>query len=294
MSVVILFGVCWLPLQTYYVTSVVFEEINSFKYINIVWFFSHWLAMSNSCVNPFIYFFCHVNVMCVRDRVTCVLCTPFLFPPRTSSRRSFRTTSSLASSICPESESGRCMSLGIPTHLSKLMIHSYSKDVNGRVTYRGRNYYLTHSVSSDEEKQDVMRQESTHISFFSWVVFISLLQCSEYNVHYTHVMITVAFNLFHFISLGGLWSKPMHFQPSSPLERHRPLSWSPKDNESLFQLLWYSKFCGHCRVAARRPTRPWPSTIQRFLSSRLFHSLWLKVYIYTMHQSPSEWLHRCS
>lgn len=33
----------------------------SFKFINIVWFCSHWLAMSNSCVNPFIYFFCHVR-----------------------------------------------------------------------------------------------------------------------------------------------------------------------------------------------------------------------------------------
>lgn len=27
----------------------------SYRYINVIWFFSHWLAMSNSCVNPFIY-----------------------------------------------------------------------------------------------------------------------------------------------------------------------------------------------------------------------------------------------
>ncbi len=39
--------------------SVVHSDVNNFKYINIVWFCSHWLAMSNSAVNPFVYFFCH-------------------------------------------------------------------------------------------------------------------------------------------------------------------------------------------------------------------------------------------
>ncbi|ODM94327.1 Neuropeptide Y receptor, partial [Orchesella cincta] len=40
--VVLLFALCWLPLQMY-------------QYINIIWFCFHWLAMSNSCYNPFIY-----------------------------------------------------------------------------------------------------------------------------------------------------------------------------------------------------------------------------------------------
>ncbi|GFY46699.1 hypothetical protein TNIN_197731 [Trichonephila inaurata madagascariensis] len=26
-----------------------------YKYINVIWFSCHWLAMSNSCYNPFIY-----------------------------------------------------------------------------------------------------------------------------------------------------------------------------------------------------------------------------------------------
>ena len=34
---------------------------SSFKYINILWFCAHWLAMSNSCYNPFIYVICHVS-----------------------------------------------------------------------------------------------------------------------------------------------------------------------------------------------------------------------------------------
>ncbi|ODM87893.1 Neuropeptide Y receptor, partial [Orchesella cincta] len=53
--VVILFGVCWLPLQAYSILQTIFTSINQYQYINIIWFSFHWLAMSNSCYNPFIY-----------------------------------------------------------------------------------------------------------------------------------------------------------------------------------------------------------------------------------------------
>uniref|UniRef100_A0A1B6KDT2 G-protein coupled receptors family 1 profile domain-containing protein n=1 Tax=Graphocephala atropunctata TaxID=36148 RepID=A0A1B6KDT2_9HEMI len=53
--VVALFALCWLPLQTYNILQNVFPEINTFRYINIIWFSFDWLAMSNSCYNPFIY-----------------------------------------------------------------------------------------------------------------------------------------------------------------------------------------------------------------------------------------------
>lgn len=53
--VVTLFALCWLPLQTYNVLQEIFPEINSYRYINIIWFCFDWLAMSNSCYNPFIY-----------------------------------------------------------------------------------------------------------------------------------------------------------------------------------------------------------------------------------------------
>ncbi|XP_054707241.1 LOW QUALITY PROTEIN: tachykinin-like peptides receptor 99D [Uloborus diversus] len=53
--VVTLFGICWLPLQSYNILQEVLPQINKYKYINIIWFFCHWLAMSNSCYNPFIY-----------------------------------------------------------------------------------------------------------------------------------------------------------------------------------------------------------------------------------------------
>ncbi|XP_069686426.1 neuropeptide Y receptor type 1-like isoform X2 [Periplaneta americana] len=53
--VVALFALCWLPLQTYNVLQYVYPEINQYRYINIIWFCCDWLAMSNSCYNPFIY-----------------------------------------------------------------------------------------------------------------------------------------------------------------------------------------------------------------------------------------------
>ncbi|XP_049271740.1 RYamide receptor isoform X2 [Rhipicephalus sanguineus] len=53
--IVALFAFCWLPYQLYNVLREVFPKIDKYKYINIIWFCTHWLAMSNSCYNPFIY-----------------------------------------------------------------------------------------------------------------------------------------------------------------------------------------------------------------------------------------------
>ncbi|RZF39144.1 hypothetical protein LSTR_LSTR005772 [Laodelphax striatellus] len=53
--VVALFAFCWFPLQTYNLLQDIFPDINKYRYINIIWFCCDWLAMSNSCYNPFIY-----------------------------------------------------------------------------------------------------------------------------------------------------------------------------------------------------------------------------------------------
>ncbi|XP_055841687.1 neuropeptide Y receptor type 2 [Episyrphus balteatus] len=53
--VVVVFGMCWLPLQSYNILYVTIPEINEYHFINIIWFCCDWLAMSNSCYNPFIY-----------------------------------------------------------------------------------------------------------------------------------------------------------------------------------------------------------------------------------------------
>ncbi|CAF2329083.1 unnamed protein product [Rotaria sp. Silwood2] len=59
--VVALFLICWFPLQLYNFLNVYKPEINDFKHIVVLWLCANWLAMSNSCHNPFIYGFCSVK-----------------------------------------------------------------------------------------------------------------------------------------------------------------------------------------------------------------------------------------
>ncbi|RWS01131.1 uncharacterized protein B4U79_12210, partial [Dinothrombium tinctorium] len=53
--VTLLFAVSWFSFQLYNVLQEIYPSINEYKYINVIWFSCHWLAMSNSCCNPFIY-----------------------------------------------------------------------------------------------------------------------------------------------------------------------------------------------------------------------------------------------
>jgi len=58
MMVVLIFSLCWLPYHLYFIVSMWRPDINNYKYINLIFLLSHWLAMSNSCYNPFIYCLC--------------------------------------------------------------------------------------------------------------------------------------------------------------------------------------------------------------------------------------------
>lgn len=72
--VVLLFGICWFPLQLYNILHVTWEGVNEYKYINIVWFCCDWLAMSNSCYNPFIYGIYNVSFYSGLSRTPQILC----------------------------------------------------------------------------------------------------------------------------------------------------------------------------------------------------------------------------
>lgn len=56
MTVVLLFGLCWLPYHGYFLYSHLYPEINYSRYIQHIFLFSYWLAMSNSMYNPIIYY----------------------------------------------------------------------------------------------------------------------------------------------------------------------------------------------------------------------------------------------
>jgi leucokinin receptor len=61
--VVVSFCIAWLPLQAYYLLAVTWPSINEYKHIQIIFLCCDWLAMSNSCYNPFIYGIYNVSII---------------------------------------------------------------------------------------------------------------------------------------------------------------------------------------------------------------------------------------
>lgn len=59
-TIVLLFGVCWLPLHTFFVV-ITFNETAFGDAANGIYFAFHWLSMANSFVNPVIYGFMNEN-----------------------------------------------------------------------------------------------------------------------------------------------------------------------------------------------------------------------------------------
>ena len=53
--VVVIFAVCWLPFHVYFIIMSHVPEIGNWAYIQEVYLFIYWLAMSNSMYNPIIY-----------------------------------------------------------------------------------------------------------------------------------------------------------------------------------------------------------------------------------------------
>lgn len=59
MLVVIVFAICWMPLNLYHLLTDLHPDSETFHYDTTTFFACHWLAISSTCYNPFIY--CWLN-----------------------------------------------------------------------------------------------------------------------------------------------------------------------------------------------------------------------------------------
>nr|CAD27763.1 putative tachykinin receptor [Anopheles gambiae] len=87
MIVVIIFAVCWLPFQIYFILTSYYPELTKKPYIQEVYLAIYWLAMSNSMYNPIIY--CWMNLRFRRGFQQFFRCCPFVrvTPDSASSHR---------------------------------------------------------------------------------------------------------------------------------------------------------------------------------------------------------------
>ncbi|CAL1538276.1 unnamed protein product, partial [Lymnaea stagnalis] len=58
-AVVVVFAICWLPLNMYHLLTDFHPKPDTFQYSSVAFFTCHWVAISSTCYNPFVY--CWLN-----------------------------------------------------------------------------------------------------------------------------------------------------------------------------------------------------------------------------------------
>ena len=93
--VVLIFMVCWAPYHIYFIYSYHHPSIARKAYIGHIFLFFYWLAMSNTCVNPIIYYVMNVRFRAYFNQVLC--CIPSYL--KRSTTKKWRRCSSSASKL---------------------------------------------------------------------------------------------------------------------------------------------------------------------------------------------------
>ena len=88
--VVLIFMVCWAPYHIYFIYSYHNPSIARKAYIGHIFLFFYWLAMSNTCVNPIIYYIMNSRFRAYFNKILC--CVPN-YLKHSASRRWSRASS---------------------------------------------------------------------------------------------------------------------------------------------------------------------------------------------------------
>ena len=72
--VVVIFMVCWAPYHIYFIYCYHNPSVTSYTYIGHIYLGFYWLAMSNTCVNPIIYYWMNRRFRAYFNQVLC--CVP--------------------------------------------------------------------------------------------------------------------------------------------------------------------------------------------------------------------------
>ncbi|EFN65593.1 Tachykinin-like peptides receptor 86C [Camponotus floridanus] len=72
--VVTIFAVCWLPYQGFFIFVYHYRHFTESSYVQHVYLGFYWLAMSNSMVNPIIYYWMNSRFRVYFDLVICKCC----------------------------------------------------------------------------------------------------------------------------------------------------------------------------------------------------------------------------
>ncbi|XP_061171809.1 G-protein coupled receptor 83-like [Saccostrea echinata] len=75
-AVVIVFTVCWAPINFYHLLTDLHPNRIAFKYSSAAFFVCHWIAIASSCINPILYCWMNQSFRAeIKRHVTCLRCT---------------------------------------------------------------------------------------------------------------------------------------------------------------------------------------------------------------------------